>query len=186
MVSKLRGNAVVSNKDSKPLFLCRTFDNRRYSFYTWEQTFAKPTVIWRSSVTSSPSVVLLALLILGRFHHLSLLAFPIFIFCFLFFEALDTFFILFTGILTFFLFFPVAVLHLSRPFLLKIIQPAAFSPTDEEHAMCGINFPTRHASESLDYSLSRNFLTSASLIAPTNCEIAVASRNAITVGKART
>ena len=132
-------------------------------------------------------VPLLALLILGRFHHFSLLALPIFIFCFLFLEALDTFSSCSLEFSLFSFLFHVAVLHLSRPFLLMIIQAAAFSPLQMKSTRCGIIIPTRDAtSESLDYSLSRNFLTSASLIAPTNCEIAVASRNAITVGKART
>jgi len=125
MVSKLQGNAVVSNKESKYLFLC-LHPTTAGMLLPMGADFCK-TDLHLVLICNIITVLLLVLLILGRFHHFSLLAFPFFIFRFLFLDAFDTFS---SCSLEFSLFSPfhVAVIHLSRPFLLKIIQAAAFSP----------------------------------------------------------
>jgi len=143
MVSKLRGNAVVSNKDSKHLFLCRTSDNRRYALYRWEQNFCK-TDRHLAFICNTILVVLLALLILGRFHHLLLLALPIFIFCFLFLEALDTFFILFTGILTFSFSCSCTPFIASFP-IKRLYKQLLFPPLQTKSTRCdNFSYKSRH------------------------------------------
>jgi len=183
MVSKLQGNAVVSNKESKYLFLC-LHPTTAGMLLPMGADFCK-TDLHLVLICNIITVLLLVLLILGRFHHFSLLAFPFFIFRFLFLDAFDTFS---SCSLEFSLFFSFSCS--CNPFIASFpikdyTSSCLFSPADEEQPNFFLQ-ETPPASESLDYSLSRNFLTSASLIAPTNCEIAVALRNAITVGRART
>jgi len=69
--------------------------------------------------------------------------------------------------------------------MLMIIQAATFSPLSQmKSTPCGLiifSFLTRDATSGnqLDYSLLRNFLISASLIAPTNFKITEVLQNAI-------
>jgi hypothetical protein len=131
MVNKRRGNAVVSNKDSKHLFLCRTFDNRRYA--PTAADFCTTDRLWR--ICNIIPVLLLALLILGRFSSSFIAGLLSLYIPFLFLEALDTFS---SCSLEFSLFpFHVAVLHFIATFRINDHTSSYLFPLQMKSTRCG-------------------------------------------------